>query len=114
MYVVIHIILIASALTLYCNIDPHHVLRAPHHKNYKPNEILRRKIGTYLAAIVHARVDRVILHLPEVIPLWGKMRLQDSGDVIRTSFAKMTESERNNRFIRVSHHHYYNHCDSTD
>ena len=54
--------------------------------------------------MVNQHRDRVLKHLPENMPLWGKVSLTDGGDTLRTSatlssFAR--ESYRNNSFIRV-------------
>jgi hypothetical protein len=84
--------------------DPDHVLRAPCLKVYKPDAQLRMRVAVYLGIVVGRRREEVALHLPENMPVWGKLRIRHGGDAIRSTFAarrNRATPQRDSSCIRV-------------
>ncbi|KAG2106244.1 uncharacterized protein F5147DRAFT_653989 [Suillus discolor] len=67
--------------------DPEIVLRTPCRSSYAPNEDTHKQIRVYLFQVLGRRRNDLALHLPSVMPLWGKMRIISGGDLIRTKYA---------------------------
>ncbi|KIK31998.1 hypothetical protein CY34DRAFT_54554, partial [Suillus luteus UH-Slu-Lm8-n1] len=84
--------------------DPDYILRTPHRSNYVPDDETRERIGAYLVQVLGGRRNELALHLPRVMPLWGKMRIR-GGDSIRSLFAlrRVKSSSRNNSFYEVTY-----------
>lgn len=85
--------------------DPEMVLRTPCHSSYVPDNDTRKRIGLYLFQVLGGRRNDLAVHLPSVMPLWGKMRIIGGGDSIRTKYAlrRINNAKyRDNSFIRVS------------
>jgi len=84
-------------------IDPQQVLRSPCRVKYRPSKDLRRQVSVYFSKVIGRRQDQIAKHLPDVMTLWGKMRIRH-GDAIRCHFALQNNlaAPRNNSFIRVS------------
>ncbi|KAG2039923.1 hypothetical protein BDR03DRAFT_1035314 [Suillus americanus] len=82
---------------------PEIVLRTPCRSSYTPDEDTHKRIGVYLFRVLGGRRDDLALHLPAVMPLWGKMRIIGGGDSIRTRYAlrRMSNAKyRDNSFVR--------------
>jgi len=88
--------------------DPDYILRTPHRSDYVPDNDTRGRIGTYLVQVLGGRRNELVLHLPRVMPLWGKMRIH-GGDLMRTMFAlrRVKNLSRDNSFVRVCVIHWY-------
>ncbi|KAG2755727.1 hypothetical protein P692DRAFT_20716888, partial [Suillus brevipes Sb2] len=84
--------------------DPDYILRTPHRSNYVPDVETRERIGAYLVQVLGGRRNELALHLPRVMPLWGKIRIR-GGDSIRSLFAlrRVKSSSRNNSFYEVTY-----------
>ncbi|KAG1727299.1 hypothetical protein EDD22DRAFT_789327 [Suillus occidentalis] len=63
------------------------VLRTPCHSSYVPDNDTHKQIGLYLFQILGGCHNDLAVHLPSVMPLWGKMRIIGGGDSIRTKYA---------------------------
>lgn len=65
-----------NLLTLYSGLpDPDQVLRPPRKLQYRPDQDLRRRISIYFQQVLGGRHTEFATQLPEVMPLWGKMRI---------------------------------------
>lgn len=86
-------------------IDDSYALRPPRQKNHHGDADLRRMIAAYLKEIVRGGNQKTInSRLPDNLPLWGKVRITDGGDSIRSNMAKSKKrSERDMSYVRVSH-----------
>jgi hypothetical protein len=61
-------------------------------------------IVDYLREIVPGSRKLIQTHLPQNMPLWGKFRIANGGDSIRTTMASSKKRiERNMSFVRVRH-----------
>ncbi|KAG2338583.1 hypothetical protein BDR05DRAFT_978044 [Suillus weaverae] len=80
---------------------PNYILRTPHHSNYVPDGDTRGQIGAYLVQVLGGQHNELALHLPRVMPLWGKMWIH-GGNLIQSMFAlrRVKSSSRNNSFVR--------------
>ncbi|KIK91865.1 hypothetical protein PAXRUDRAFT_830475, partial [Paxillus rubicundulus Ve08.2h10] len=83
------------------------VLRAPRKLQYRPDQDLRRRVSIYFQQVLGGRRTEFAAKLPEVMPLWGKVRVR-GGDAMRTSFAiqRLRQESRDNTFVRyeVTYH----------
>jgi hypothetical protein len=61
--------------------DESYVLRPPRRPSFCPDASLRIKIGTYFISIIGKQRAQIASRLPQGMPLWGKMRIRDGGDI---------------------------------
>lgn len=60
-------------------------------------------IADYFREITAANRNTIMARLPEVMPLWGKFRMADGGDHIRTVMAiSKRKPGRDMSYVRVS------------
>jgi hypothetical protein len=92
-----------KSLPAHSSVDPQTILRVPCRKTNCPDKSLRRKIATFVAALLGKRMNEIEPRLPEIMPMWGKVRIVD-GDFMCCTWATESRSEkgRNMSFIRVS------------
>lgn len=70
-----------------------------------PSSDTRDRIAAYIRSVIGGRKDQLIVALPHTMPRWGKLRIAQRGDSIRTltairNFSRL--SFRDNTFVRVS------------
>jgi hypothetical protein len=84
-------------------VDPLSILRYPRLAQYKPSNSLRRKLAAYFATVIPGfNVSFFLSILPHTMVRWGKVRIANSGDLIRTKVAQSgTRKERDASFVRV-------------
>lgn len=85
--------------------DPLSVLRAPRRMHYSPDNELRACIARYLRILLAKSTKQIKGHMPAQMPLWGGVRINYGGDVIRCASAVQTRHRSNERdasYIRVS------------
>lgn len=84
--------------------DSNYALRPPRQKTHHGDVELRRMIAAYLKEIVRGgNLKTINSQLPDNLPLWGKVRITDGGDSIRSNMAKSKrKSERDMSYVRVS------------
>ena len=85
------------------------VLRAPYQASHTPGDITRIRIAGYISAVINKPRNQIRDRLPMVMARWGRMRIADEGDRIRsvsasTSAAETDETERDMSFVRVRLH----------
>jgi hypothetical protein len=87
------------------NLDPKSILRTPRNVNFSLSASLRRKIAGYFQSVLGGTRTTIENKLPTVMTSWGKVRIKDGGDAMRSSSASGSDqsSERNSSFVRVSH-----------
>lgn len=84
--------------------DNEYVLRPPYKPKFRPDRALREKIAKYFKSIYGGMEGLIRGKLPDIMPLWGKMRIIDGGDAFRSvKAAGKRLNERNISFARVSH-----------
>lgn len=86
-------------------IDPLSILRPPHNPAFIPNKQMRSKIARYFKEVLATRVSSndIGCALPKYMPSWAKVRIGNSGDVIRGASASVNkDDEREMCFVRVS------------
>jgi hypothetical protein len=89
-------------LELMKNSDPHSILRPPRNELFQPNKDLRSKIARYLSVVINQPPSKIKKKIPTNIASWGKVRIANGGDSIRTaSTSRRPETERNMSFVRV-------------
>ena len=78
-------------------------LLGPCRANYQPDGEMRRRVATYLKAILGGRFNQILANIPCTMPSWSKLRIRERGDRIQTleSFRRYRESCRDNTFVRV-------------
>nr|XP_007316294.1 uncharacterized protein SERLADRAFT_407024 [Serpula lacrymans var. lacrymans S7.9]EGO26121.1 hypothetical protein SERLADRAFT_407024 [Serpula lacrymans var. lacrymans S7.9] len=82
---------------------PDHIMCSPYHMEHKPNSDTRRRISIYIRALIGGQINQILPHLPEVMPLWGKLCIAAGGDVVQSAFAMKksnTLSQHDNSFVR--------------
>ena len=83
--------------------DPLSILRLPRVLRFKPDAKLRRQIAVYLATVYLKPWNFILDEIPEEMEKWGKVRIADGGDCIRTSLTGSNQRGRDQSFVRVSH-----------
>ena len=88
-------------VTMY--LDPHSILRYPRLAQYVPATSLRRKLAAYFATVIPGfSVAFFLSILPDTMVRWGKVRIANGGDLIRTRVAQCgNQRERDASLIRV-------------
>ncbi|TFK45219.1 hypothetical protein OE88DRAFT_1715451 [Heliocybe sulcata] len=69
---------------------PHSILRIPCQRSYPPDRYLRGRIADHFLRVLSrhgATRDAIRKNLPEAMSLWGKVRIANGGDYIRTVWA---------------------------
>ena len=86
-------------------VDPMLALLGPCRANYRPDGEMRRRVATYLKAILGGQFNQILANIPRMMSSWSKLRIRDGGDRIQTleSFRRYRESRRDNTFVRVCH-----------
>jgi hypothetical protein len=84
-------------------IDPKSILRVPHVVNFPLTDALRWKIAGYFKAVIGGHQNNIKEGIPKIMPSWGKVRIKDGGDSIRSACAsgRLSMSERNSSYVRV-------------
>ena len=86
--------------------DPHSILRPPRNASFKPDGALSSKIARYLSLVINQPASAIKKKIPATVTSWGKVRIANGGDSIRTaSSSRRPEKERNMSYIRVSFFH---------
>jgi len=71
-------------------------------KDFHPPQNLRNKIARYFTTFIKKKTVSIETHLPVVMPSWGRVRIANGGDTIRSgSLAKNDENLRNMSYVRV-------------
>jgi hypothetical protein len=84
--------------------DPCSILWPPYKPDFKPDPSMRRKICTYLSRLYPLKkvafFDSI---LPHTMPSWGKVRIANAGDHMRTRWAqeRVTSDSRDASFVRA-------------
>jgi len=84
--------------------DPDYICRVPYRESQQVSDDVHRKIALYFSSILGKSRNETALHLPCVVDVWGKIRIRNKGDSIRSTFAtkgKLRDSERDSSYIRV-------------
>lgn len=82
--------------------DPHSILRPPCHMSFQLDKALRLKIARYLTVVINQPYSKIEKKIPMDMPTWGKVRIANGGDSIRTgSASRSSERERDMSFVRV-------------
>jgi len=80
------------------------ILRWPFEATFKPDMELRFKIAGYFKEVGLENSRKIIqAALPKTMPSWGKVRIGNAGDIIRTSSVSNQEGDRNMSYVRVCH-----------
>jgi hypothetical protein len=86
-------------------IDPDHIMLAPFNSKYKPGDSYRSAVAEYFKLVLGEGANRRNIRntLPEVMPTWDKMRIQNGRVTIRGCLATLRNKEayRVSSFIRV-------------
>lgn len=84
-------------------LDPHSILRYPRFAQYAPATSLRRKLAAYFATVIPGfSVAFFLSILPDTMVRWGKVRIANGGDLIRTRVAQCgNRRERDASLVRV-------------
>jgi hypothetical protein len=79
-------------------------LRPPQLNRFQPGNELKWAISGYFKQLNPGASRKQIENaLPNIMPSWGKVRIAQGGDAIRTSSASNNpDRERNTAFVRVS------------
>jgi len=84
-------------------LDQDYILRTPRVMSYEPNRDERLKVALYIKQLIGGRRSVILEHLPTVMSLWKKVRIQNGGDSIRAcSATRSSKKQRNSSYIRVS------------
>jgi hypothetical protein len=63
---------------------------------------LRSKIARYLSVVINQPYSKIEKKIPGNMPTWGKVRIANGGDSIRSgSASRFAEKERDMSFVRV-------------
>jgi hypothetical protein len=82
--------------------DPLSILRPPCCKNFQPDRTLRLKIARYFSVVINKPYSKILKQIPASMPMWGKVRIANGGDSIRSgSASRSTEKERDMSCVRV-------------
>lgn len=77
-------------------------MRPPRHVNFCPDKALRDRITNYFRSIIGHTRAQVQNKLPNVMQSWGKMRIRNCGDSVRSAMAsKKRLNERDSSYVRV-------------
>jgi hypothetical protein len=89
-------------------LDELSILCPPRDDKHKPSDIIRHKIAGYFAAVLDKPRSAIKKELPTIMASWGKVRIADGGDTIRTAATEMKNSfGRNSSYVRVCDSYYY-------
>jgi len=61
-----------------------------------------QQIAVHLATVFKRRVRQMLPLVPEVMETWGKLRIKEGGDCIRTTGVRVNKTGRDQSFIKVS------------
>ena len=87
--------------------DPHSILRAPHCMSSQLDQCLHSKISRYLSVVISQPLSKIQKKIPADLPTWGKVRIANGGDSIRTASSSWRpEKERNMSFVWVRSLHF--------
>ncbi|KAJ7017219.1 hypothetical protein C8F04DRAFT_979745 [Mycena alexandri] len=83
-------------------LDPQALLRVPYKRDFTPDTELRKQITRYFSEFLGQRPKAIEPLLPDVMPSFGKLRIED-GDSIRSASASgiSSSAERDMSFVRV-------------
>jgi hypothetical protein len=84
--------------------DPHTILRPPRSHSHAPDAAVRLKISKYFAEVYACRSRDIGAILPPTMTRWGKVRIANGGDKIRSSSAVSQVqfiTTRDSSFVRV-------------
>jgi hypothetical protein len=77
-------------------------LRPPHRSQFHPDDVLRDKVANYFKSVVGGTRGLIRNKLPHVMELWGKVRIRNGGDSIRSTMASgKCLNERDSSYVRV-------------
>ena len=82
-----HHLLQFSYTDLFLAADEDFILWPPLRKIFNPDQALRLKISTYIKSVIGHQTSRITSRLPQSMPWWGKMRLINGGDKVRSVMA---------------------------
>lgn len=84
--------------------DPGFTLKTPYQKSHAPTDSDRKIIAKYLkqAENISLSLAQLIAFLPQLMPRWGKLKIDD-GDTIRATLPalKRDEETRKSNFVHV-------------
>jgi len=86
--------------TDWSHLDPMSILQVPFYRQYHPSDILRKKIAGYFSSVLQTPRKDIIYHLPTIFSAWGKVRIANGGDSVRSS--RIVDQERDSSYVRVS------------
>ena len=82
--------------------DPLSILRFPRILKFVPDPQICRQIAVHLSTQYAKPVNFILEALPLEMESWGKVRIGDGGDCIRTSTSGANKAGRDQSFVRVS------------
>jgi hypothetical protein len=84
--------------------DPHSILGPPLKRTYKPDDLLKSKIARYFKLVINKNTSDILKRLPNTMPAWGRVKIGNGGDTIRTANESYEQQEnlRDMTYVRVS------------
>ena len=82
-------------------LDPHDILRFPRKIGYTVPDRLRKKIAVHLVMVFQKPLHEMLPLVPHSMEMWGKLRIKDGGDCIRTAGVRVNKTSRDQSFIKV-------------
>jgi len=100
---------------LTSKLDEHIGLTTPCQKDFQPDALMRTRITEYFYSVLGGSRSRIAAALPSIMPSWGRIKILEGGDSIRTLSAMFNmDQERDTSFVRVCAFKYLVMCISTE